>query len=141
MIETIDGINVEMARDDFAPGVHNVATNWYNDGVMVSNVTESGVLAQIAYDALRRETARIDGRGNVSRTRYDAAGRRIARSHSGTAFAQADTVNYAYNAKSELTNAVAVADANYTYAYDFDEIGNRRTSSECGVRSAEYGLK
>lgn len=57
------------------PGLHNVATNWYNDGAMVSNVTESGVLAQVAYGALRRETARIDGRGNVSRTRRDAAPR------------------------------------------------------------------
>ena len=28
----------------FAPGILNVATNWYTDGVMVSNVTESGVL-------------------------------------------------------------------------------------------------
>ena len=68
----------------------------------------------------------------------DLVGCRIARSHTGTAFAQPDAIEYAYNAKSELTNAVAVADASYTYAYDFDEIGNRRTSSECGVRSAEY---
>ena len=89
-------------------------------------------------EKINAQTVRIDGRGNVSRTRYDAACRRIARAHTGTAFAQPDAINYAYDIKSELTNAVVVADANYTYAYGFDEIGNRRTSSECGVRSAEY---
>ena len=89
-------------------------------------------------EKINAQTVRIDGRGNVSRTRYDAACRRIARAHTGTAFAQPDAINYAYDIKSELTNAVASVDSNYTYAYDFDEIGNRRTSSECGVRSAEY---
>ena len=90
-----------------------------NQLLQVRNATTTNVISQYDYT-------------------YDAAGRRIARAHTGTAFAQADTIDYAYNAKSELTNAVAVADSNYTYAYDFDEIGNRRTSSECGVRSAEY---
>ena len=61
---------------------------------------------------------------------YDAAGRRISVSKSGNAFDQADTVAYGYNARSELTNAVAAVDSNYRYAYYFDEIGNRETSSE-----------
>ncbi len=34
------------------------------------------------------------------------------------------------NEKSELTNAVAAVDSDYRYAYDFDDIGNRETSSE-----------
>ena len=67
---------------------------------------------------------------------YDAAGRRSARSLSSTAFAQSDTIGYAYNIKSEVTNAVAVADANYTYSYDFDEIGNRELSTERGTNTA-----
>ena len=87
--------------------------------LQVRNATPTNILSQYDYT-------------------YDAAGRRIARAHSGAAFAQSDTLNYTYNIRSELTNAVASVDSNYTYAYDFDEIGNRRTSSECGVRSAEY---
>ena len=105
---------------------NGLSASWTYDAkgqlLQVCNATPTNVISQYDYT-------------------YDSAGRRIARAHSGTAFAQSDTIDYACNAKSELTNAVAVADANYTYAYDFEEIGNRRTSSECGVRSAEYGLK
>ena len=42
---------------------------------------------------------------------------------------------YAYNNRSELTNAVAAVDSDYRYAYDFDDIGNRETSSERGMNS------
>ena len=66
---------------------------------------------------------------------YDAAGRRIEVSKSGTAFAHDDTVAYGYNARSELTNAVASVDSNYRYSYDFDDIGNRESSSERGTNS------
>ena len=66
---------------------------------------------------------------------YDAAGRRVACGKSGSAFAQDDTLSYGYNEKSELTNAVAAIDAEYRYAYDFDDIGNRLTSSERGTNS------
>ena len=37
---------------------------------------------------------------------------------------------YANNNRGELTNAIAVVDADYCYAYNFDDIGNRETSSE-----------
>ena len=66
---------------------------------------------------------------------YDAAGRRVTCAKSGSAFAQNDTLSYGYNEKSELTNAVASVDSNYRYAYDFDDIGNRETSSERGTNS------
>ena len=66
---------------------------------------------------------------------YDAASRRISVSKSGNAFDQADTVAYGYNARSELTNAVATVDSAYLYSYHFDEIGNRKTSSERGTNS------
>ena len=66
---------------------------------------------------------------------YDAAGRRINVSKSGTAFNHDDTIAYGYNEKSELTNAVAAVDAAYRYSYDFDEIGNRESSSERGTNS------
>ena len=66
---------------------------------------------------------------------YDAARRRINVSKSGTAFNHDDTIAYGYNEKSELTNAVAAVDAAYRYSYDFDEIGNRESSSERGTNS------
>lgn len=66
---------------------------------------------------------------------YDAAGRRISMSKTGTAFTQDDTVAYSYNARSELTNATAAVDADYCYAYNFDDIGNRETSFERGTNS------
>ena len=66
---------------------------------------------------------------------YDPAGRRVACAKSGSAFAQNDTLSYGYNEKSELTNAVAAVDSNYRYTYDFDDIGNRKTSSERGTNS------
>ncbi len=66
---------------------------------------------------------------------YDAVGRRVACGKSGSAFAQDDTVAYGYNARSELTNAVAAVDSDYRYAYDFDDIGNRESSSERGTNS------
>jgi RHS repeat-associated protein len=66
---------------------------------------------------------------------YDAAGRRIEVSKSGFAFTQDDTIAYGYNNRSELTNAVAAVDSDYRYDYDFDDIGNRETSSERGTNS------
>jgi RHS repeat-associated protein len=56
-------------------------------------------------------------------------------SKSGSAFDHGDTISYGYNARSELTNAVAAIDSDYRYAYDFDDIGNRETSSERGTNS------
>ena len=44
-------------------------------------------------------------------------------------------IAYGYNNCSELTNAVAAVDADYRYAYGYDDIGNRETSSERGTNS------
>ena len=35
----------------------------------------------------------------------------------------------------ELTNATSAVDADYRYGYDFDDIGNRKTSAERGTNS------
>ena len=66
---------------------------------------------------------------------YDAAGRRVSCAKSGSAFAAPDTCAYLYDARGELTNATASVDAAYRYAYRFDDIGNRETSSERGTNS------
>ena len=66
---------------------------------------------------------------------YDAGGRRISVSKSGTVFDHADTIAYGYNNRSELTNAVAAIDAEYRHAYAFDDIGNRNASFERGTNT------
>ena len=66
---------------------------------------------------------------------YDAAGRRDGCDKSGSAFTTPDTNSYLYNARSELTNATAAIDSDYRYGYDFDDIGNRKTSAERGTNS------
>ena len=122
------------------PGVLNVATNWYTDGVMVSNISHSGVLSQTRRDAMRRETARIDGRGNTTRTEYDALGRVAA-----TIDALTNATTYAYDAMNRvaaITNALGDATiyeydhrgnktyeggATYPVRYTYDEYGNRTT--------------
>ena len=87
-----------------------------NQLLQVRNVTPTNTISQ--YDYM-----------------YDSAGRRITVSKSGTAFDHDDSIAYGYNARSELTNAVAAVDTNYRYTYDFDDIGNRKNSSERGTNT------
>ena len=86
----------------------------YNQLLQVCNATPTNTISQYDYTC-------------------DAAGRRIACGKSGSASAQDETIAYGYNNRSELTNAVAAVDSDYRYAYDFDDIGNRESSSECGT--------
>ena len=99
---------------------NGLTASWQYDAnnqlIQVCNATATNVISQYDYT-------------------YDAAGRRVSCGKSGSAFAQNDTIAYAYNNRRELTNAVAAIDAEYRYAYDFDEIGNRETSSERGTNS------
>ena len=68
----------------------------------------------------------------------DALGRRSSMTKSGSMmanFANVETLNYGYNARSELTGAVSSADPAYNYAYAFDNIGNRATASAAGTQT------
>ena len=56
-------------------------------------------------------------------------------SKSGSAMSRNDTIDYAYNSRCELTNALARADVDYNYAYVYDDIGNRISSTECGTNT------
>ena len=87
-----------------------------NNITQVHNATATKVISQYDYS-------------------YDAASSRIGVAKSGSAFAVADTIDYDYNARSELTNAVASADADYRYSYLFDGIGNREWSEERGTNT------
>ena len=99
---------------------NGLSASWTYDAnnrlLQVCNTTPTNVISQYAYT-------------------YDAGGRRVSCGKTGSAFAQDDTVAYAYNNRSELTNAVAAVDSDYRYAYDFDEVGNRETSFERGTNS------
>ena len=59
----------------------------------------------------------------------------ISCAHSGSDFATPDTNSYRYNVCSELTSATAAVDSDYSYGYNFDDIGNRKTSAERGTNS------
>ena len=87
-----------------------------NQLLQVRNATPTNVISQFDYT-------------------YDAAGRRIQLGKSGSAFEFDDIVSYGYNARSELTNAIAAVDANYRYSYQYDPIGNRESSSERGTNT------
>ena len=89
-------------------------------------------------ELLEVDNALSDGSVSKYVYTYDAAGRRIGCDKSGSAFTTPDTYAYLYNVRSELTNATAEVDAAYRYGYDFDDIGNRRSSVERRTQSAEY---
>ena len=55
------------------------------------------------------------------------------RTNAASAFDSPDTNSYLFNARSELTSATAAVDSDYRYGYNFDDIGNRTTSSERGT--------
>jgi len=99
---------------------NGLTASWQYDAnnqlLQVCNATPTNIISQYVYT-------------------YDAAGRRINVSKTGTAFTQADSIAYGYNDKGELTNALAAVDSDYRYAYDFDDIGNRESSSERGTNS------
>ena len=66
---------------------------------------------------------------------YDAAGRRIEIARSGTAMSESRTDAYSYNTRNELTSATklggpASVPATPEYAYQYDDIGNRITSTD-----------
>ena len=94
---------------------NGLTASWQYDAkdqlLQVCNATPTNVISQ--YDYI-----------------YDAAGRRTARDHSGYAFEHADHIDYGYNMRNELTNAIATVDSDYCYVYVFDDIGNRVTSTE-----------
>ena len=88
-------------------------------------------------ELLEVDNALSDGSVSKYVYTYDAAGRRIGCDKSGSAFTTPDTYAYLYIVRSELTNATAEVDAAYRYGYDFDDIGNRRSSVERRTQSAE----
>ena len=94
----------------------------------------NGITTTWSYEQNRDLVTQVQN-GTVSTYGYvnDAIGRRTSMSHSGSAYANPDTIAYTYNDRSELTGASSNVDATYSYSYAYDPIGNRTTASEAGV--------
>ena len=107
----IDGIGQTSAPDILSPGMDNLQlTN--HVGIWYTIARNS-----MTYNEQGKRTSLENLAGQVTATAWDCC------------FA------YGYNTRSELTNAVASVDSDYRYAYDFDDIGNRETSSERGTNT------
>ena len=90
-----------------------------NQLLQVCNATPTNVISQYAYT-------------------YDAAGRRVQITRSGSAMSETRTDTYGYNARSELISAAksggsASVSAVTECAYQYDDIGNRLTSLDLGT--------
>jgi len=109
-----------------------------------SYVTDSNMIGTTTYPNNLSATRSYEGNRNlvdyvendvdgttISKYDYtnDAAGRRTDVDRSGTAFEATDTLNYNYNARSEVTGAQSTVDDSYDYSYAYDNIGNRLESS------------
>ena len=64
---------------------------------------------------------------------YDAAGRRVQITRSGSAMSETRADDYGYNARSELIYSRRGAETAEEYAYRYDDIGNRLSSLDLGT--------
>ena len=64
---------------------------------------------------------------------YDAAGRRIEIARFGSVMSESRTDAYGYNIRNELTSASKLGGTMPEYAYNYDDIGNRITSTDLGT--------
>ena len=97
------------------------------------NVPVAASPAGVRVKAVERKVVTVAG--GEAAVVSDAVGHLVSCAESGSAFDVDDTNSYSYNARGELTNAIAVVDSNYRYAYDFDDIGNRKSSAQLGANS------
>ena len=73
--------------------------------------------------------------GSVSTYAYtnDALGRRTNVTRSGSAFSDTNILTYGYNSRSEVISALSNINANYSFSYNYDPIGNRLNSTLAGT--------
>ena len=64
---------------------------------------------------------------------YDAAGRRIEIARFGSVMSESRTDSYGYNIRNELTSPSKLGGTMPEYAYQYDDIGNRITSTDLGT--------
>lgn len=138
-----DAFQREVSQTD---GRGNTTRTVYDSlGRVSSTIDALGYATAYGYDAfgsLTNETViGVAGTNTIERF-YDSFGRDAGYALNGirqsTLACDPDTYDYIYNTRSELTNATGMVDADYRYGYDFDDIGNRRSSVEHRTQSAEY---
>ena len=82
-------------------------------GLVVTNVTSTGVATTYGYDALGRETSATDGRGNTTTTAYDQYGRVVS-----TTDGAGNATTYGYDAIGRRVSATDPMGNTVTTAYD-----------------------
>ena len=142
--------NATQSWTDFANGVTtakrrvpeatNIISSRSRYGIELETVSLSAVTNTFVFDALGRTVARIDGRGNATRTEYDTFGRQSA-----TYDGAGNPTHYAYDNLGQriaITNALGHATvceydlrgrktyeggATYPVRYTYDDFGNMAT--------------
>ena len=106
-----------------------------NSDLIASLTYPNNIKVDYAYEANRDLITQVKNTYNTNTIisqydyTYDAIYRRNDVDWSGTAFSGSDTITYGYNDRSELTSADATTNANYNFAFAFDNIGNRSSYS------------
>ena len=98
---------------------------------LVSQMTRpNGVTTTWSYEPNRNLITQVQN-GMISTFGYthNTIENRTSMSCSGSAFTIPDTFNYQYNSRSEVTGATSTENAMYSYAYNYDPIGNRLTAN------------
>ena len=109
-----------------------------NSDLVASITRPHNLTTDYAYEANRDMIDYVENKYNttsISKYDYtnDAIGRRTGKSRTGSAFATTDTVTFGYNDRSEVTSAVSNNITAYNYAFAFDNIGNRSSSTVAGT--------
>ena len=95
------------------PSASNISEMKMRYGVNMMEVSVSSVTNTYIYDSLLRQIAKADGRGNVTRTEYDANGRRSA-----SVDALGNRTVYAYDALGQLVAVTNPLGDMVVYQYD-----------------------
>ena len=113
--ETADGFSSAFRR---TPEASNAAVERARFGVRMQTTSASLVTNSVVCDSLGRVCEEIDGRGNSTRTEYDAAGRRVA-----VCDGAGNPTRYVYDRAGRLaavTNALG-----HAVVYEYDQRGNK----------------
>ena len=120
------------------PTAQNAALSVVSNNLAIMSVSQSGVTNTFAYDALNRQIAATDGRGNTTRTMYDPLGR-VASTIDALGYATTygyDALGRQTSVTDPLTNTVYTAydaeghviaqrGATYPVDYSYNEFGDK----------------
>ena len=113
--------------------IFRTGSSYLANSDLISSITyPNNISVNYSYENSRNLVSFVDNKvGTTTISKYDCnndvIGRKTSMAKSGTAFNTADTITYGYNDRSEVTSADATNDANYNFAFAFDNIGNRNS--------------